>query len=95
MQLSPDKSYAMVNLASSVNRNLVPSQDFVLLIRDSMTSEPSVISTSTPSEYQAISINIFADMRSNEEKERVIGEIQESLQSNSNFIDVDPNVTYS
>lgn len=48
-QISPDNESAIVNLRDTVDRSLVPCNDFVLLVRDENIATTSVIASTTPS----------------------------------------------
>ena len=71
VELSRDKKEALVTLSESVDRSYVPSQDFVLYIRDTQMDQPSAISSITATGRQAISLSIQPDLRSREMKQRV------------------------
>ena len=48
-QVSPDNGSAIIKLRDTLDRSLVPCQDFVLLVRDTNMPTTSVISSTTPS----------------------------------------------
>lgn len=68
---TPSKTSALVSLKPSVDRSLVPTKDFVLYVRDSGISQPTAVSTITPSGQQAISLKMLTDTRSEHVKSRV------------------------
>ena len=81
-----------MKLRETVDRSLVPCQDFVLLIRDEKIDTTSVISSTTPSGQQAVSVKLLPDMRSIAVKKRIEKEIAERLDG---IVDLNSNVKYA
>ena len=95
VMLAPSKTSAAVCLKTSVDRTLVPHQDFVLYIRDEGISQPSVVSTITPSNQQAINMAFISDSRSQEVKVRVSADVQSRMTSvRGRKLDLAANVKY-
>ena len=93
IQLAQDKKQAIISLKRTVDRSIVPCEDFVLYIRDDKISQPTAICSITPSRQQALSIRILPDLRSEAEKSRVRQQIR-SRRNSSEGIDTENNVNY-
>ena len=91
-QINTDGGSAIVKLRDTVDRSLVPCQDFVLLIRDEKIATTSVISSTTPAGQQALSVKLLPDMRSIAVKKRIENEIAERLQG---MVDLNATVKYA
>ena len=63
---SPTLSSALVELRESIDRRLVPCQDFVLYIRDASMNKPHGFSTMTQNQQQAILIGFVPSLNTNE-----------------------------
>ena len=90
--LTPSKTGAIVNLKRNIDRSLVPSSDFVLYIRDQGISLPTVVSTITPSEQQAINLMILPDTRSDRVKQRISSDIRNRQEE---AIDISRGIQYA
>ena len=66
----------MVKVRSSVDRNYVPSNDFVLYIRDENISAISAISALSFSGDYAIGLRVLPDYRTNRVKENIDEQIE-------------------
>ena len=91
-QINPDGGSAIVKLRETVDRSLVPCQDFVLLIRDEKMDVTSVMASTTPSGQQAVSVKLLPDMRSIAVKKRIEKEIADRLDG---IVDLNSNVKYA
>ena len=63
---SPTLSSALVELRESIDRRLVPCQDFVLYIRDASLNKPHGFSTMTQNQQQVISVGFVPALDTNE-----------------------------
>ena len=96
VELSRDKKEALVSLSESVDRSYVPSQDFVLYIRDTQMDQPSAISSLTATGRQAISLSIQPDLRSRQKKQKVFDQIaKKSKRFDEHQLDMCPHIKYA
>ena len=94
--ITPSKTNAIVSLKPKVDRSLVPNRDFVFYIDDQGISTPTVVSTQTPSNQQAINLMVLPDTRSDFVKSRITRDIQMRRNRNpQDVIDMAPEVKYA
>ena len=66
--INDDGRSAIVNLRETVDRSLVPCQDFVLHFRDLKVAKTSVIASTTLAGQQAVSIKLLSEISHEEEE---------------------------
>ena len=86
--VAPEHRMAIVSLKSNVDRELVPSHDFVLYIRDEGFSQPSATATWTKTGMQAVSVSLVPKLGPLESKA--------SVERRSSYsLDTEPGIRYS
>jgi hypothetical protein len=97
VQFAAENTYANVQLASSVDRQLVPCKDFVLLFRDKAMEStiPNAIAAVGPSGHQAISMSVIPDFRPVKVQMKNIRDDSVFAQLGAKGIDLDPANVYS